>query len=181
MWDEITYSFSNINGCTTEAWEMISNFIPHFTGHVITYPCQHSSESMSVKGAPGVAMYFSKQNLIYMAMHQGRSHLKCWNAPDAKTDQPSVFMYISALYILFAPRSYTSHWLMFFVVNATGNKAYLIYLFVGRGMNEHLVRKYCLENNIKFHSIFQCKNKSYLSWNHFFICSEVFSGIWEKA
>ena len=38
----------------------------------------------------------------------------------------SVYMYISALYILFAPGSYTSHWLMFFVVNTTGNKAYLI-------------------------------------------------------
>ena len=38
----------------------------------------------------------------------------------------SVYMYISALYFLFAPGSYTSHWLMFFVVNTTGNKAYLI-------------------------------------------------------
>ena len=24
---------------TVEVWECISNFIPHFTGHVITYPC----------------------------------------------------------------------------------------------------------------------------------------------
>ena len=38
----------------------------------------------------------------------------------------SVYMYISALYILFAPGSFTSHWLMFFVVNTTGNKSYLI-------------------------------------------------------
>ena len=38
----------------------------------------------------------------------------------------SVYMYISALYILFSPGSYTSHWLMFFVINTTGNKAYLI-------------------------------------------------------
>ena len=37
-----------------------------------------------------------------------------------------VYMYISALYILFAPGSYTSHWLIFFVVNMTGNNAYLI-------------------------------------------------------
>ena len=34
--------------------------------------------------------------------------------------------YIFALYILFAPWSYTSHRLMFFVVNTTENKAYLI-------------------------------------------------------
>ena len=39
VWDEITYPFPNFNGCTVEVWERISNFIPHFTGHVITYPC----------------------------------------------------------------------------------------------------------------------------------------------
>ena len=37
MWDEITYSFLNFNGATVEVWEWISNFIPHFTGHVIEY------------------------------------------------------------------------------------------------------------------------------------------------
>ena len=39
MWDEITYPFPNFNGVTIEVWEWISNFIPHITGHVITYPC----------------------------------------------------------------------------------------------------------------------------------------------
>ena len=29
---EITYPFPNFNGRTVEAWEWISNFIPHFTG-----------------------------------------------------------------------------------------------------------------------------------------------------
>ena len=29
----------NFNGCTVEVWEWISNFIPHFWGHVITYAC----------------------------------------------------------------------------------------------------------------------------------------------
>ena len=28
-----------IHGATVEVWEWISNFITHFTGHVITYPC----------------------------------------------------------------------------------------------------------------------------------------------
>ena len=37
-----------------------------------------------------------------------------------------MYIYIFALYILFAPWSYTSHRLMFFVVNTTENKAYLI-------------------------------------------------------
>ena len=35
---EITYLFPNFNGCTVEVWERISNNLPHFTGHVITYP-----------------------------------------------------------------------------------------------------------------------------------------------
>ena len=38
MWDEITYPFLNFNGCTVEVQEWLSNFIPHFTGLVITYP-----------------------------------------------------------------------------------------------------------------------------------------------
>ena len=30
VWDEITYSFPNFNGCTVEVWERINNFNPHF-------------------------------------------------------------------------------------------------------------------------------------------------------
>ena len=37
MWDEITYPFLNFNGCTVGVYEWISNVIPHFKGHVITY------------------------------------------------------------------------------------------------------------------------------------------------
>ena len=46
----------------------------------------------------------------------------------------SVYMCISALHISFAPGSYTSHWLLFLVVNTTGNKAHLIlsYLILNR-------------------------------------------------
>ena len=39
MWDEITHQFPNFNGATVEVSEWISNFIQHFTGHVITYTC----------------------------------------------------------------------------------------------------------------------------------------------
>ena len=38
---EITNPFLNFNGCTVEVWEWISNFITHFTGHVITYACMY--------------------------------------------------------------------------------------------------------------------------------------------
>ena len=36
VWYEIIYPLSNSNGATDEVWEWISNFIPHFTGHVIS-------------------------------------------------------------------------------------------------------------------------------------------------
>ena len=39
VWDEITDPFPNVNGAAVEIWERMSNFIPHFTGYVITYPC----------------------------------------------------------------------------------------------------------------------------------------------
>ena len=45
VWDEITYSFLIFfNGVIVEVYEWISNFTPHITGHVITYPlatCHH--------------------------------------------------------------------------------------------------------------------------------------------
>ena len=51
-WGEISYPFPNFNGCTNEVWEWISNFISHFTGHVISYPCWDLSQSMLVKRVP---------------------------------------------------------------------------------------------------------------------------------
>ena len=39
MWDEITYPFLNFNGATVEVLEWMNNVIPHFTDHVITFPC----------------------------------------------------------------------------------------------------------------------------------------------
>ena len=35
LWDEITYAFPNLNGCTVEVWEWISNIIPYFIMDVI--------------------------------------------------------------------------------------------------------------------------------------------------
>ena len=39
VYDEITYTFPNSIDTAIEVWEWIINFIPHFTGHMITYPC----------------------------------------------------------------------------------------------------------------------------------------------
>ena len=36
-WNEIIQLLANFNGATVEVWEWVSNFIPHFTTHVITY------------------------------------------------------------------------------------------------------------------------------------------------
>ena len=36
VWVEITYPSSNFNGATVEVLEWISNFVPRFTGPVIT-------------------------------------------------------------------------------------------------------------------------------------------------
>ena len=43
VWDEITYPFTHFNGRTVDAWGWIRNVVPHFTGHVITYPCWDKS------------------------------------------------------------------------------------------------------------------------------------------
>ena len=37
VWDEITYQFSNFNGCAVEILEWISNFTPYFIIDIITY------------------------------------------------------------------------------------------------------------------------------------------------
>ena len=37
--DEITYPFLNFDSATVEVKKVISDFIPRFTRHVITYPC----------------------------------------------------------------------------------------------------------------------------------------------
>ena len=39
VWDEITYRFPNLGGCTVEVWEWISNLITLFIMDLITLPC----------------------------------------------------------------------------------------------------------------------------------------------
>ena len=39
MCDEITYPFPQINGFSVDVRKCVSNFIPHFIIHVITYSC----------------------------------------------------------------------------------------------------------------------------------------------
>ena len=37
VWDEITYPFPNLSGCTVEAWEWKSNFTPHLITDITTF------------------------------------------------------------------------------------------------------------------------------------------------
>ena len=39
VWDEITHPFPNFTGEAIKILEWISDFIPHSTGPVVTYPC----------------------------------------------------------------------------------------------------------------------------------------------
>ena len=57
VWDEIINPFSKFNSATVDVWEWISNFTPHFTGHMITYPRWNSSWSMLVKRALYIKPY----------------------------------------------------------------------------------------------------------------------------
>ena len=72
--DEITYLFPNFHSAAVEVWEWICNFIPHFTGHVITYPCLHYISTMLVYHISWNIIHWSITNiLIYRAHHVPKS------------------------------------------------------------------------------------------------------------
>ena len=66
VWDEITYPFPNLNGCTVEVWEWIGIFIPHFIMDVITYPYWDLKLSYVCKGAPGHRRVEHRKWLTYI-------------------------------------------------------------------------------------------------------------------
>ena len=61
----ITYPLPNFNGATVEVWEWISNFIPHFTGHVITYPCWNRLPDR-LMGYCGYTKWYCTNSLVSM-------------------------------------------------------------------------------------------------------------------
>ena len=44
---KLIIQFQNVSSAAIEVWEWMSNFIPHFTGYLITYPCGIEGWSMS--------------------------------------------------------------------------------------------------------------------------------------
>ena len=45
VWDEIIYTFPNLDGCTVDVWELINNFIRHISMGALV-------RSMLIRGAP---------------------------------------------------------------------------------------------------------------------------------
>ena len=68
MWHAITYPLPNFNGATIEVWELISNLISHFTGHVITSKFQWK-------------MHFKMSSVKWRLFRLGLNVLKngCWD------------------------------------------------------------------------------------------------------
>ena len=63
--DEIIDPFPNVNGYTIEVWEWISDFIPHFTWHVITYPCWERQDNTHI-GFMGLLVWPNE-----LTLHEG--------------------------------------------------------------------------------------------------------------
>ena len=62
----------------------MSNFIPQFTGHVITYPCWDLSETLLVKGAQLITTY-SRTNILWQPCQKMKCKVYHWE----KGKQPS--------------------------------------------------------------------------------------------
>ena len=71
MWDEILLILSlNFNGFTVEVCEWISNFFPHDTMHVITYPCKRGHINLT-----GTWRFNSSIAIIHASVNRGISDL----------------------------------------------------------------------------------------------------------
>ena len=57
MSDDSTYPLPHFKDATVQVWKWINNFIPHFTGYVLIYPCWDKSSSMIVLDHWGVCLF----------------------------------------------------------------------------------------------------------------------------
>ena len=74
---EITYPLPNFNGATIGIWERISNFIRHFTGYVITYPCCQGSKLIHVNKRALYTCMFLSQTSSNMKQRNSSIHERC--------------------------------------------------------------------------------------------------------
>ena len=103
MWDEITYPFLNFNGCTIEVSEWISNFIPHFTGHVITYPCWHQMVPGHLQAH---CWQCCKDSMTWKHFPHSRPfvrgiHLTCWFPSQRPSNAELWYFFVVSLKMLF--------------------------------------------------------------------------------
>ena len=75
VWSIITYPFLNFIGAALEVLEWISNFTPHFSEHVITYPCKDDLNHV-IKGGTGDLSW--RIWLLEMSNLQLLKHNKAW-------------------------------------------------------------------------------------------------------
>ena len=62
---EISYQLPTFNGAAVEVWEVIGNFIPNFTDHMINYPWLDLSWSILVKRTLSfLEYYFPQQEVV---------------------------------------------------------------------------------------------------------------------
>ena len=84
MGDDSTSPLPNFNGATLEVLEWKGDFIPNFTGHVITYPWPDLILNMLVKGGPKIWSELRLPNVASLAINNfsGASveHQRPWNS-----------------------------------------------------------------------------------------------------
>ena len=69
LWDEITYPLPNLNDAAVEDREWTSNYMLHFTGHVITYPFWEYGSSVVAKGTLVTPVMFQRFLFQITAWH----------------------------------------------------------------------------------------------------------------
>ena len=82
VWDEIINPFPNLNGCTVEVWEWISNLIPHFIMDVITYPYKGSPGTIIVSDVTWGSWRLKSPAICTTAYAIYQSLKWCHNMPD---------------------------------------------------------------------------------------------------
>ena len=95
MWDEIqiAYPFPNFSDAFIEVWKWVSNFIPHFAMHVITYPCWGWSYMLILQIGCSATSYRTSASRIYMLTMW--MYYYDWNSPKGELPEQCILAYKS--------------------------------------------------------------------------------------
>ena len=92
-WNKISYPFQNFNGGAVEVWELMSNFTPQFTRHVITCPITNVlgyEALMSIKEASGRGMSWRYSSWFRQSMATARINTSITDASRHTNRSPSI-------------------------------------------------------------------------------------------